>query len=94
MHSIIVASISITIISNMLLVERYFTSLHLPIQVRAVSLSRECRFRDELLYHLMARWHGAEDEFRFNRRMQVRNPRKKLTLGMCKTKSSRRDDGA
>ncbi len=41
------------------------------IQVRAVALSRECRFLDELRYHLSARWHGAEQEFGFNRRMQV-----------------------
>ena len=76
MPSTIVVSSSITIISNMSHVGRYINSLHLLIQVRAVSLSRECRFRDELLYHLMARWHGVEDEFGFNRRMQVRNPKK------------------
>jgi hypothetical protein len=46
-------------------------SFHGLIQVRAVALSRECRFLDELRYHLAARWHGAEDYFGFNRRMQV-----------------------
>ena len=26
---------------------------------------------DEMKYHMMARWHGVEDAFGFNRRMQV-----------------------
>jgi hypothetical protein len=36
-----------------------------------VALSRECRFLDEAQHHLLARWHGVEDTFGFNRRMQV-----------------------
>ena len=36
-----------------------------------MALSRECRFLDEMLYHWNARWKGDEDQFGFNRRMQV-----------------------
>jgi len=40
-------------------------------EVRAVALSRECRFLDELRLWLKARQHGSEEEFGFYRRMQV-----------------------
>lgn len=40
-------------------------------KVRAVALSRECRFLNEVGYHVKARFHGGGDEFGFNRRMQV-----------------------
>ena len=37
-----------------------------------MALSRECRFLDELKYHVQANWHGVEDASNFMRRMQVR----------------------
>ena len=57
-----------------------------------MALSRECRFLDEAQHHLFARWHGVEDTFGFNRRMQVCHLlcmlNANVVQGMCETKGS------